>query len=78
MVSTCVSDSVQASAARSRALKRSLTRQPATESAGLGLQALSDWRATPSEAGGLLMGFANFATAAEAETAVRRFKAVMV
>lgn len=50
----------------------------AAESAGLGLQALSDWRATPSEAGGLLMGFANFATAAEAEAAVRRLKAVMV
>lgn len=44
---------------------------------GLSLQALSDWRAAPAAAGGLLMGFANFATAEEATAAVRRLEAVM-
>ncbi|VEA70082.1 Uncharacterised protein [Serratia rubidaea] len=44
---------------------------------GLSLQALSDWRAAPAATGGLLMGFANFATAEEATAAVQRLKAVM-
>ncbi|HEF4768923.1 PLP-dependent aminotransferase family protein [Burkholderia multivorans] len=42
---------------------------------GLGVQALSDWRMRASAQGGLLMGFANFATAEDARAAVRRLSA---
>ncbi|MCZ8286741.1 MAG: PLP-dependent aminotransferase family protein, partial [Bacteroidia bacterium] len=49
----------------------------AAEAKGLAVQALSDWRMRKSSQGGLLMGFANFATPDEAAAAVRRLKAVM-
>lgn len=44
----------------------------AANAAGLAVNALSDWRMRPSSDGGLLMGFANFATAADAEASVQR------
>ena len=47
------------------------------EAKGLAVQALSDWRMRKSSQGGLLMGFANFATPEEAQAAVRRLKAVL-
>ena len=43
----------------------------------LAVEALSHWRMRKSAHGGLLMGFANFATAEEAMTAVRRLKTVL-
>jgi len=49
----------------------------AAQAAGLAINALSDWRLRPSPHGGLLMGFANFATAAEAAAAVERLTSVM-
>jgi GntR family transcriptional regulator/MocR family aminotransferase len=49
----------------------------AAEAKGLAVQALSDWRMRKSSQGGLLMGFANFATPDEAGAAVRRLKAVV-
>ncbi|PRH20556.1 MocR-like pyridoxine biosynthesis transcription factor PdxR [Burkholderia multivorans] len=45
---------------------------------GLGVQALSDWRIRASAQGGLLMGFANFATAEDARAAVQRLSAHLV
>jgi len=45
--------------------------------AGLALQPLSGWRMRKSPQGGLLMGFANFATAEEATAAVRRLRGVL-
>ncbi|VVE45163.1 DNA-binding protein [Pandoraea morbifera] len=56
------SDSALAAAARAR---------------GLAVQALSDWRARRGGQGGLLMGFANFASEAEALAAVRRLAAAL-
>ena len=44
---------------------------------GLAVNALGDWRIGESPRGGLLMGFANFATASEAAGAVRRLEAVV-
>ena len=44
---------------------------------GLAILALSDWRLRKSSQGGLLMGFANFATPDEAVAAVRRLKAAL-
>jgi transcriptional regulator, GntR family len=44
--------------------------------AGLAVRALSDWRMREAQDGGLLMGFANFATASEAADAVGRLDAV--
>jgi GntR family transcriptional regulator/MocR family aminotransferase len=44
---------------------------------GLAILALSDWRLRKSSQGGLLMGFANFATPEEAVAAVRRLKAAL-
>ncbi|SEO92343.1 GntR family transcriptional regulator / MocR family aminotransferase [Luteibacter sp. UNC138MFCol5.1] len=41
---------------------------------GMDVQALSDWRLTPSVEGGLLMGFANFGSADEARDAVGTFE----
>lgn len=49
----------------------------AAEAKGLAVQALSDWRMRKSSQGGLLMGFANFATPEEAAAAVRRLKAAL-
>jgi GntR family transcriptional regulator/MocR family aminotransferase len=48
----------------------------AARAQGLAVQALSDWRMRPSSPGGLLMGFANFATPDQAVEAVRRLGAV--
>lgn len=45
--------------------------------AGLAVQALSGWRIRKSSQGGLLMGFANFATAEEAAAAVQRLRRVL-
>jgi len=42
------------------------------------VQALSDWRMRASAQGGLLMGFANFATAEDARAAVQRLSAHLV
>lgn len=44
---------------------------------GLAVLALSDWRLRKSSQGGLLMGFANFATPEDAMAAVRRLKAAL-
>ena len=44
---------------------------------GLAVLALSDWRMRKSSQGGLLMGFANFATPGEAVASVRRLKAAL-
>ena len=49
----------------------------AAEAQGLAIQALSDWRLRESPRGGLLMGFANFATAEAAAASVRRLRAVL-
>lgn len=49
----------------------------AARAAGLDVQALADWRIHPTSEAGLLMGFANFATPAAAEQAVRRLHALM-
>lgn len=49
----------------------------AAQTSGLAIHALSNWRIGESRQGGLLMGFANFATAQEAEAAVQRLKAVV-
>ncbi|SHI22831.1 MocR-like pyridoxine biosynthesis transcription factor PdxR [Pollutimonas bauzanensis] len=49
----------------------------AAQAKGLPVQALSDWRLRKSSQGGLLMGFANFATAEEAVASVRRLKAAL-
>jgi len=49
----------------------------AAQAAGLAVDALSHWRLRKSPQGGLLMGFANFATAAEAAAAVRRLRDVL-
>ena len=49
----------------------------AARARGLGLQALGDWRMGRSRRGGLLMGFANFATPDAAHDAVRRLRDVM-
>ncbi|RZA32991.1 MAG: PLP-dependent aminotransferase family protein [Lysobacteraceae bacterium] len=46
------------------------------QAAGLAVQALSDWRMRASSQAGLLMGFANFATADDAAASVRRLAAV--
>lgn len=43
---------------------------------GLAIRALSDWRLRKASSGGLLMGFANFASAADASAAVQRLDAV--
>jgi GntR family transcriptional regulator / MocR family aminotransferase len=49
----------------------------AAQAAGLAVQAVSNWRIRKSPQGGLLMGFANFATAEEATAAVRRLRRVL-
>ncbi|QBE65907.1 MocR-like pyridoxine biosynthesis transcription factor PdxR [Pseudoduganella lutea] len=49
----------------------------AAKAAGLAVNALGDWRFAESPRGGLLMGFANFATASEAAVAVQRLEAVV-
>lgn len=49
----------------------------AAQACGLAVQALSNWRMRRSPQGGLLMGFANFATAKEAAAAVRRLRDVL-
>ncbi|TXG00781.1 aminotransferase-like domain-containing protein [Massilia arenae] len=46
----------------------------AARARGMGLQALADWRMGRSRRGGLLMGFANFATPEAATAAVRRLR----
>lgn len=48
----------------------------AAQARGLAVTALSSWRVRKSSQGGLLMGFANFATAEDAVAAVRRLKAI--
>lgn len=48
----------------------------AAQAGGLAVQALSNWRLRKSSQGGLLMGFANFATAEDAAISVRRLVAV--
>jgi len=45
---------------------------------GLAVMALSHWRVRKSSQGGLLMGFANFATAGDAEASVRRLRDVLL
>jgi len=49
----------------------------AARACGLGVQALGDWRMGRSRQGGLIMGFANFATREAATDAVRRLRVVM-
>jgi GntR family transcriptional regulator/MocR family aminotransferase len=49
----------------------------AAQAEGLAIQALSHWRMRQSLQGGLLMGFANFATAEDALASVRRLKTVL-
>lgn len=49
----------------------------AAQAEGLAVRALSDWRICGSKQGGLLMGFANFATADDAAVSVRRLKAAI-
>jgi len=49
----------------------------AAQTSGLAVHALSDWQMCNSSQGGLLMGFANFATAEEARASVQRLKAVL-
>jgi len=49
----------------------------AAQAEGLAIQALSDWRIRKSSEGGLLMGFANFATPGDALASVRRLDAVL-
>ena len=49
----------------------------AAQDEGLAVQALNDWRMRKSPQGGLLMGFANFATAGEAAAAVGRLAAIL-
>ncbi len=44
----------------------------AAQADGLALSALSDWRIQPARANGLIMGFANFATQEQAQSAVER------
>ncbi|MGE8500581.1 MAG: PLP-dependent aminotransferase family protein [Pseudomonas sp.] len=44
---------------------------------GLAIHALSNWRIRPSDQGGLLMGFANFKSAEDAEASVRELARVM-
>ncbi|MEX3985338.1 PLP-dependent aminotransferase family protein [Paraburkholderia sp. EG287A] len=59
-------------------LRRSDRRLSAeAQAAGLAVEALSRWRMRKSPHGGLLMGFANFATAEEAAAAVRRLRSVL-
>lgn len=50
----------------------------AAEARGLAVQALSNWRLRKSSQGGLLMGFANFATPEDAVASVRRLGALLV
>jgi len=47
------------------------------EAKGLAVQALSHWRMRKASHGGLLMGFANFATAEDAVASVRRLKTAL-
>lgn len=47
------------------------------EAKGLAVQALSDWRMRKSSQGGLLMGFANFATTEEAMASAQRLRTVL-
>lgn len=54
--------------------QRDTTLAAAAQAKGLAIQALSSWRMRKSSQGGLLMGFANFATAKEATDAVRRLE----
>ncbi|MHC6226335.1 MocR-like pyridoxine biosynthesis transcription factor PdxR [Pseudomonas sp. X10] len=61
-LNTSQSDKVLAEAARAR---------------GLAVHALSDWRLGASTHGGLLMGFANFATAEDALASARRLEAAL-
>ena len=49
----------------------------AAEARGLAIQALSTWRMRKSSQGGLLMGFANFATLDEAAASVQRLGALL-
>ena len=49
----------------------------AAQAGELAVEALSYWRLRKSPQGGLLMGFANFATAEEAAAAVRRLGAIL-
>ena len=49
----------------------------AAQTSGLAVHALSDWQLCKSSQGGLLMGFANFATAEEARASVQRLKVVL-
>lgn len=49
----------------------------AAGAAGLAVTALGDWRMGEAQGGGLLMGFANFATATDATGAVQRLAAVV-
>ena len=49
----------------------------AARKSGLAIEALGDWRMGPSREKGLLMGFANFADAGEAEAAVARLDKIM-
>ncbi len=49
----------------------------AAQADGLDIHALSHWRLRKSSRGGLLMGFANFATAEEAAASVRQLKAAL-
>jgi GntR family transcriptional regulator/MocR family aminotransferase len=60
---------------KTRQNDRALT--ASAQSSGLAVIALSNWRMRKSPRGGLLMGFANFATAADAVSAVRRLGAVL-
>lgn len=49
----------------------------AARARGMGVQALGDWRMGKSRQGGLIMGFANFATQEAATDAVRRLRVMM-
>lgn len=49
----------------------------AAQASDLAVEALSRWRMRKSSRGGLLMGFANFATAEEAMASVQRLKTVL-
>lgn len=50
----------------------------AAQAAGLGVRALSEWDATSHQHNGLLMGFTNFASAPDAQAAVKRLSALWV
>ena len=50
----------------------------AAEARGLAVQALSNWRIHNSAQGGLIMGFANFATAREATDSVQRLRKTLL